>query len=59
MYIDLRFAVRKLLKSPGFTVTALAILALCLGANLTIFTVVDSILIRSLPYPDANRLVIL
>src|SRR4051812_30911678 len=59
MYFDLKFAARKLLKSPGFTITALAILALCLGANLTIFSVVDSILIRSLPYPEANRLVIL
>src|SRR4051794_6816389 len=59
MYNDLRFAVRKLMKTPGFTITALAILALCLGANLTIFAVVDSILIRSLPYREADRLVVL
>lgn len=56
---DLKYALRKLLKTPGFTATALATLALCLGANLTIFAVVDSILVRSLPYPEADRLVTL
>ena len=56
---NLRHALRKLIKTPGFTLTALATLAICLGANLTIFAVVDSILLRSLPYPDADRLVTL
>ena len=54
---QLRHAARLLLKQPGFTATALATLAVCLGANLTIFAVVDSILLRPLPFPDAGRLV--
>lgn len=54
---ELRFAARLLRKSPAFTATALATLAVCLGANLTIFAVVDAILLRPLPFPEANRLV--
>jgi predicted permease len=54
---DVGYAARLLRKTPGFTATALATLALCLGANLTIFAVVDSILLRPLPFPDADRLV--
>ncbi|MBI3885479.1 MAG: ABC transporter permease [Opitutae bacterium] len=57
MLPDLRFAGRRLLKSPGFTATALTTLALCFGATLTIFAVVDSVLLRPLPFPDADRLV--
>jgi predicted permease len=52
-----RHAARLLRKSPGFTITALLTLAVCLGANLTIFAVVDSILLRPLPFPHAERLV--
>jgi predicted permease len=59
MFTVLRHSFRTLLKSPGFTATALAILALCLGANLTIFAVVDALLIRPLPYPHSDRLVTL
>ena len=44
-------------KSPGFTATALLTLAICLGANLTIFAVIDSVLLRPLPFPDSGRLV--
>ena len=54
---NLRYAARLLRKTPAFTVTALLTLALCLGANLTIFAVVDAILVRPLPFPDADRLV--
>lgn len=54
---DIRFAVRQLRKNPGFTAVAVLTLALCIGANLSIFTVVDAILIRSLAFPEANRLV--
>lgn len=54
---DTRFAARLLRKSPAFTTTALLTMALCLGANLTIFAVIDAILVRPLPFPEAERLV--
>ena len=54
---QLRHAARLLRKTPRFTATALATVAVCLGANLTIFAVVDSILLRPLPFPEAGRLV--
>src|SRR5438876_1625422 len=54
---DLRFAFRQLRKSPAFTATALATVAICLGANLAIFAVINSILLRPLPFPQSERLV--
>ncbi|MFN2542607.1 MAG: ABC transporter permease, partial [Chthoniobacterales bacterium] len=54
---DLKFALRQLRKSPTFTVTALATVAICLGANLAIFAVINSILLRPLPFPRSDRLV--
>src|SRR5213082_2269933 len=54
---DLRFALRQLSKAPAFTVTALATVAICLGANLAIFAVINSILLRPLPFPQSDRLV--
>src|SRR2546421_707492 len=54
---DLKFAFRQLRKAPGFTATALATIAICLGANLAIFAVINSILLRPLPFPNADRLV--
>lgn len=57
MLSEIYLAFRRLAKSPLFTATALGILALCIGANLTIFAVIDAILIRSLPFPHADRLV--
>src|ERR1700726_3356916 len=54
---NLRYAFRQLRKSPAFTLTALATLALCLGANLAIFAVINSILLRPLPFPQSDRLV--
>src|SRR5213083_2394641 len=57
MLSDLRYAFRQLRKSPGFTATALATVAICLGANLAIFGVINSILLRPLPFPQSERLV--
>jgi predicted permease len=54
---ELTYAARLLRKTPGFTVTALLTLAVCLGANLTIFAVIDSVLLRPLPFPQPARLV--
>jgi predicted permease len=54
---QVRYAHRLLRKTPGFTITALLTLAVCLGANLTIFAVINSILLRPLPFPDSDRLV--
>jgi predicted permease len=53
----IRLALRSLRHAPVFTATALATLAICLGAMLTIFALVDAVLLRPLPYPDADRLV--
>jgi len=54
---DLRFAFRQLRKAPAFTITALATVAICLGANLAIFAVINSVLLRPLPFPQSDRLV--
>jgi predicted permease len=54
---QLRYAYRLLRKTPGFTITALLTLAVCLGANLTIFAVINSILLSPLPFPESGRLV--
>src|SRR6202050_210654 len=56
---DLRYAVRQLRKSPGFLLVAIVTLALGIGANTAIFTLLDQVLLRSLPVKDVDRLVLL
>jgi predicted permease len=59
LWNNLAFAVRQLRKSPAFTITILATLALCIGANAAIYSIVDTLFLRPLPYPEPERLVML
>src|SRR5215216_3340788 len=56
---DLRFGIRMMIRNPVFTLIAVVTLGLGIGANTAIFSVVDAVLLRPLPYPDADRLVFL
>jgi putative ABC transport system permease protein len=59
LYRDLKIAVRHLAKSPGFAVTAVLMLALGIGATTAIFSIVEGVLLRPLPFPESDRLMVL
>lgn len=54
---DIRLSVRSLMRAPGFTLTAVAVMALCIGATTCLFTVVRSVLLKPLPFDDPDKLV--
>ncbi len=59
LWNDARFALRQLRKSPGFTLIVLVTLALCIGVNTAIFSVLDAVLFRQAPFPQPERLALL
>jgi putative ABC transport system permease protein len=59
LFLDLKFAFRQLRKSPGFTATAVLMLAFGIGATTAIFSIVEGVLLRPLPFPDPDRLMVL
>src|ERR1700735_4873583 len=59
LWHDLRYAIRTLTRSPGFTLIAVLVMALGIGANVALFTVVRSVLLKPLPYRDPGRLALI
>src|ERR1035437_6247732 len=58
LWSDTRFALRQLRKSPGFTLIVIGTLALCIGVNTAVFSVLDAVLLRAAPYPEPDRLAV-
>jgi hypothetical protein len=58
LWQDVRYGARQLRRNPGFTAAAVLTLAICIGPNLAVFAVIDAILVRSLPFPEPDRLVV-
>src|SRR5450432_4683775 len=56
LWPDARFALRQLRKSLGFTLIVIGTLALCIGVNTAVFSVLDAVLLRAAPYPEPDRL---
>jgi hypothetical protein len=54
---DLWFAFRQMRKNPGFTITVLVTVGLCIGANVAVLSIVDTVFLRTLPYPDPTNLI--
>jgi predicted permease len=59
LFVDLRLVFRRFRKSPGFAISAILMLAFSIGATSAVFSIVDGVLLRPLPFPDADRLVTL
>jgi len=59
MLDDLRYAFRQLIKNPAFSAVAILTLALGIGGNTAIFSIVNAVLLRPLPYPEADRIMVL
>jgi predicted permease len=59
LIFDFRFVMRQLAKSPGFAITAVLMLAFGIGATTAIFSIVEAVLLRPLPFPDSERLIVL
>ena len=58
LWQDVRFGLRMLLRNPAFAFAAIFTLGIAIGVNTAVFSVVNTVLLRALPYPDANRLVV-
>src|SRR5262245_34555165 len=59
LWQDIKFAIRTLRKSPGFTIVAVLVLAIGIGGNTAIYSLVDAMFVRGLPYPESERLMVL